>query len=1111
MIAAGLFNPAMRRLIFTSASTLLLAGGFLSAEVPNRLHHQGRVAVNGVNYDGTGSFKFLLFTDADANHANGNETAVWKSDDAAPANMNEPVAAVPLLVSKGLYALNLGDTGQAVLPTSLEPAAGRRLYLRIWFDNGINGLQQLTPDQEMAAVPFARHAVSVNGLSSAGGGLSWGLNTQITAPQATAWGEDTLASAMNATAWGDTTEAGGIGATAWGTTTLASGDISTAWGNETKAGGTESTAWGRLTQSMGDLSTAWGRETTAPSYLETALGQFNTNYTRLSSVAWNPADRLFVIGNGTSDTSRSDALVILKNGASSFGGAVSVAGDLNVTGAVNYGSLNLPANVMLEGEGLGLLNNDAGFLASPAGTVEVPENSVSVAAITDVLGKVHDGTSMPVLNQLTGNGKGVITAYSVLDEELLLILCNPNGTAYEDRRLPFPFADGPGHMTFDLSASGVYPGVHPNFAMVLRTDSHVRLLNLRISGGVTIPPSSGNRYWDDSFRPGSIFTRMQTPNRVAMRNPVLAIASSAENAVTVIDMTKTSNEFNLDPTALIATLEASPTLPIYNPVDVVVTSDLVIIAGKGSDTVQLIGYTAGPTITTSVMAKITDGVGGFTRVADPELLAHNGGLVLAISSTVDDAITLAKVSSGSEAEPLAVIEGHAQSMIFKDENTLIVRKGNGIVVLDVTNTSNIREVMNLNTVNTPDLQLGSAGLAMAQPNILASPSADAISLVKLDLPPATQSMTVTGWLGLGVERAYAPLHVSGSVIVEDADTIHLGGTNLTGTAERIALGTNARVVTTGIALGSNALTLRGGTAIGPGTRAEGDFSTAIGSSALANGDKAVALGTGVIANSMGETALGTYNTDHPALSATSFNPADRLLVVGNGWNARSDALVILKNGDTTLNGALTINGGATVTGQLNAGSIQATTWPPEVAQLSTANVFTQDVTTQADYKYATPKTVKRRVHARAFAPAGWFTSREVDFDIDGDFLYLEDTPTQTAKFNAGVDLPAGAVIKKLQIHYMDDQGMGTGGNDNFDATLTLRAFNGLTGGTSGAGIINLNTTGQDPDIKTAEVTVNHTVSANNAYGLHFTMTNCAGNDLRFYGVTIEYETTAVQP
>jgi hypothetical protein len=71
---------------------------------------------------------------------------------------------------------------------------------------------------------------------------------------------------------------------------------------------------GVVTSASGDNSTAMGYRTIAPSYCETAIGSYNTEYTPTEDWAWRANDRLFVVGNGTGDTQRSNALTILKNG-----------------------------------------------------------------------------------------------------------------------------------------------------------------------------------------------------------------------------------------------------------------------------------------------------------------------------------------------------------------------------------------------------------------------------------------------------------------------------------------------------------------------------------------------------------------------------------------------------------------------------------------------------------------------------------------------------------------------------------------------------------------------------------------------------------------------------
>jgi hypothetical protein len=86
-----------------------------------------------------------------------------------------------------------------------------------------------------------------------------------------------------------------------------------------KASGMFSVAVGTGVVASGDMATALGYGTFARSYGETTLGLFSTDYAPQDAVAYNAADRLFTIGNGTGLGGESDALTILKNGNTAIG------------------------------------------------------------------------------------------------------------------------------------------------------------------------------------------------------------------------------------------------------------------------------------------------------------------------------------------------------------------------------------------------------------------------------------------------------------------------------------------------------------------------------------------------------------------------------------------------------------------------------------------------------------------------------------------------------------------------------------------------------------------------------------------------------------------------
>ena len=207
-----------------------------AAEIPAKLNYQGRVAVEGTNFNGTGQFKFALvvpsnqnqtatasalatlsvasvsvesggsgyttpplvtiappddpggvqatatatidagvvtgitITEAGSGYFN-NPVQVtiappppniqyftsWSNDQTSMSG-GEPAGSVSLPVSNGLYSVNLGDpaAGMATLNPGVFSVG---VQLRVWFSDGVNGFQQLTPDQPLSAAPYAFRAI----------------------------------------------------------------------------------------------------------------------------------------------------------------------------------------------------------------------------------------------------------------------------------------------------------------------------------------------------------------------------------------------------------------------------------------------------------------------------------------------------------------------------------------------------------------------------------------------------------------------------------------------------------------------------------------------------------------------------------------------------------------------------------------------------------------------------------------------------------------------------------------------------------------------------------------------------------------------------------------
>jgi N-acetylneuraminic acid mutarotase len=164
---------------------ILLFGVAISVQaVPPVLNYAGQVAVNGEAFDGNGLFKFAL--------VNTDGTTTYWSNDGTSVDGSEPQASVSVSVNGGLYAVLLGNTAQQGMG-AIDPAVFAQnsdAKLRVWFSDGVNGFQQLSPDRPFASVPYAFSAGTAQTAGSApiaNGAvnldmLSQDVKTQINAP-----------------------------------------------------------------------------------------------------------------------------------------------------------------------------------------------------------------------------------------------------------------------------------------------------------------------------------------------------------------------------------------------------------------------------------------------------------------------------------------------------------------------------------------------------------------------------------------------------------------------------------------------------------------------------------------------------------------------------------------------------------------------------------------------------------------------------------------------------------------------------------------------------------------------------------------------------------------
>lgn len=252
-------------------------------------------------------------------------------------------AASPVIIAGNAGFLSTGSVGSGSIP--VEGNGARMMWYPgkaafrvgeiccgVWDDMNI-GLRSFASGQNTIASGDVSTAMGFATTASGSESTAFGLGSNAAGSYSTAMGWFTDATGAGATSMGFQSQATGNSSTSMGLATLASGDRSTALGYQTTASGSASVAMGESTTASGTGSTSMGRETIASgvastaigisalshSYGEVALGTYNTSYSPGSSFAFNSNDRVLAVGNGTSETSRSDAMVILKNGRAGFG------------------------------------------------------------------------------------------------------------------------------------------------------------------------------------------------------------------------------------------------------------------------------------------------------------------------------------------------------------------------------------------------------------------------------------------------------------------------------------------------------------------------------------------------------------------------------------------------------------------------------------------------------------------------------------------------------------------------------------------------------------------------------------------------------------------------
>ena len=527
---------------------------------------------------------------------------------------------------------------------------------------------------------------------------------------------------------------------------------------------------------------------------------------------------------------------------------------------------------------------------------------------------------------------------------------------------------------------------------------------------------------------------------------------------------------------------------------------LMAVAALEDDAVSLIDMSSPSSPVLKAVMK--DGVGAFDDLAGASCVDFSGGGVLAIGAAGDAAVTLVDIGTVTSPNPtlLSTMKDGIGAFDSLDGVRAVVFNGSLLAVAALVDDS----LTLVETAVPSDPQLAvrlrdgagafnqidgvrDAVFSAADPDILVLSAFADDSVTILDISTTgTAGLVVDDWIGVGTAAPQAALHVNGGLIVDhpgglidlNADQFELGADTSAGGVGAFASGTK--------------------------TSAGGDYSTAMGRNTDAGGNYAFSAGRGTVAPSGYEVALGRYNTDYTPVASLGWDGADRIFVIGNGTGlfSRSDLLSIYKDGRFELDGSADISGDISGGGDLETGGTISAG-----GEISSDD----DIVAAGDFKYDSAKTGHLQIPATSF-DADFFHFDTANYSRRNDGSIYMANATTSMSFFAGVQLPDGAIVTKVEFAYKDD----SGDQDYTDIDFYLKRVEfGETSSANLASVTNLTTSGQSSDVVIAtDSSIFNNVINNQDY--HYFLqadmeVGLARSGLTFNGVRITYTTTTVAP
>lgn len=866
----------------------------------------------------------------------------------------------PSQVASGIASSIIGGSnnttsGYASTAMGVNNLASGDLSTAIGVNNEAVGATSIAMGENTEAREYMSIAMGYTSIASAGYSTAIGCITLASGDYSTAMGASTRATGSNSTALGANTEASGNNSTAMGLNTVAIGGYSTAMGKETIA--------------SGRISTAFGNNITAPSAFETALGRFNTDYTPISLINWNSIDRLFVIGNGTDNSLRSDAFTILKNANTIIGGSLTINAnkiDSNYTFPIERG---------LSGQVLS--TNVSGTLSWTTPVTNLWQSNGSNIYRTS--GNIGIGITSPhaplQFSSSTENRKIVLFEDEDNEHEFYGLGINSFTLRYQ---IPVPtashvFYSGTSVSTsselFRIKGNGQIAIPALNTAGILLNNASGEISSsVGTNGQVLTTNDSGGINWV-TLSLGTVTDVSGTAPIVSSggTDPVISInpaTVSAAGSMSAADKTKLDGLANSQWTTNGSNIHFNTgnvgigTILPHAPLQLSSTTNnrkIVLYENENNDH-EFYGLGVNDnTFRYQVKGTAASHVfyAGISNTNSSELfkIKGNGQITIPALSTAGVVLNNAsgEISSSvgtngqvlttdvsgiiSWANPYSGLINFTESNYTYDSKT-------GVELLATNSSTNIDFVIS---------PKGTGSILAQQPNGTATGGnnrGDGSVDLQLTRTSATQVAsggfsTIVGGVNNTANGTFSTA-IGNSNEASGNSSIAMGNNSTASGYSSTAIGdNNVADDYNSLALGYHTVsTGQYSTTMGNMTTASGHFSTAMGRFSVANGENSTAMGywghaSGDYSTVMGqhtnapsayETAIGRYNIDYTPANPTDWNSNERLFVIGNGTGStsRSNALTVLKNGNIGIGTdspeeKLEVSGNTVLNGSLNWG------------------------------------------------------------------------------------------------------------------------------------------------------------------------------------------------